>query len=210
VGGRRAIAYIDGFNLYNGLMSRDLGHFRWLDYGALMSAFVQDGEVLAQTKVFTSLMTHEPERLARQKLYLRAVEKRGGVEIIAGEFVRKATDCSACGQTYKRPQEKKSDVSLACHLVADAFDHKLDVVFIVSADSDLTPAVELVKQRFGVNIRLLEVPGRHSKQLVRLADTHLHVTARMLSAAQLPDPVEYAGGGKKIRRIYRPAPWADK
>jgi uncharacterized LabA/DUF88 family protein len=49
-----------------------------------------------------------------------------------------------------RPREKGTDVALAIDLVRSAcFEHEQDVSIVVSADTDLLPALELVVERVG-------------------------------------------------------------
>ena len=42
MGVERAIVYIDGFNLYHGLMQARLGSSRWLDLGAMSQSLLGD------------------------------------------------------------------------------------------------------------------------------------------------------------------------
>ena len=45
-----------------------------------------------------------------------------------------------------KTEEKGSDVNLACHLVADAFEKKCDAAFVISNDSDLLEPIRIARQ----------------------------------------------------------------
>jgi len=47
---------------------------------------------------------------------------------------------------YHSPEEKKTDVNIAVHLIDDALNSRADCFVIVSGDSDLEPAVEWVRK----------------------------------------------------------------
>ncbi len=200
-------AYIDGFNFYHGLMAKGWGRFRWLDYRALMERFTLPEQELVAVKYFTSRVIHEPTSLARQEVYLRALEKRGGVEVITGEYQTRKVQCPKCDRWYKRRQEKKTDVNLATHLVADAYEDHYDCFFLLTADADLVPAAEFVIERHHKPMVLIDPPRRHSDELASLSSSHLHITSSWLSASQLPDPLEWQPRPGRTRQIYRPEEW---
>ncbi|HEY7068758.1 MAG TPA: NYN domain-containing protein [Acidimicrobiales bacterium] len=172
-----------------------------------MSRYLREPQQLTGLKYFTSRMTHQPDRLARQDTYLRALEVRGGVETIAGKFTSRLVRCRKCGKSFRLPQEKRTDVNLASHLVADAFDDRFDTFMLCTADSDLVPAVSLVQERFARRFILIDPPRRHSDELAAMADIHLHARETYYRQSQLPDPVEYTTRTGKVRTIARPRSW---
>jgi hypothetical protein len=204
----RVSAYLDGFNIYNGMMAKGWGHYRWLDYRALLHRYMRPPQELGPVKYFTSRMTHQPEKHARQALYIRALQVRGGIEIIDGTWTMKPVKCTKCKRYFKVPQEKRTDVNLATHLVADAFDDRFDTFVLVTADSDLIPAISYVKERFGKRFMLVDPPRRHDGTLRALADLHLHSRKDFYRQSQLPDPVEYRTRRGRTKRIHRPPSWS--
>lgn len=46
------------------------------------------------------------------------------------------------GQKYFVPEEKKTDVNIAVHILEDAFNHRFDRIVLVSGDSDAQPPIE--------------------------------------------------------------------
>lgn len=206
----RVAAYLDGFNIYNGMMDKGWGRYRWLDYHALMARYLRGEQHLVGVKYFTSRMTHQPDKWNRQQQYLRALEVRGQVEILAGEFQKKPMRCPKCEKWFKVWQEKKTDVQLATHLVADACQDAFDTFILCTADSDLVPAAEYVKRRLGKWFILVDPPRRHSDDLADLADQHLHSREHFYRQSQLPDPVEHPTPRGRIARIHRPPLWTTR
>ena len=57
-----------------------------------------------------------------------------------------APQCTFAGyRKYLKPVEKRTDVNLALHIVSDARVQKPDAICIISGDTDLIPAMELVR-----------------------------------------------------------------
>ena len=202
----RVNVYIDGFNFYYGLMAKGWGRYRWLDYPALISRRIREGQRLGEIKYFTALVTHQPKKVPRQQTYLRALEVQGGISIITGTFENRAIQCPECHVWYKRPKERQTDVNIATHLVSDAYENAFDTAYLVCADSDLIPAVRVV-QRLGKRVVLIDPPKRHSDELAALADHHWHFIESHLRQCQLPNPVVYETKKHRVRRLYRPDAW---
>lgn len=53
-------------------------------------------------------------------------------------------------KTYRvvRPEEKQTDVNVAIHMVADAYEDNCDQQVLVSNDSDYVPSVQMVREKF--------------------------------------------------------------
>jgi uncharacterized LabA/DUF88 family protein len=102
-------------------------------------------------------------------------------------------------------EEKESDVSLAVALVEDAALDMFDTAVVVSADSDLCPAIRAVR-RVAPRKRVVAVfpPRRHSTDLQRHADHLLRIDRRMLQRSQLPGKVVTADGIE----LTRPEHWS--
>ena len=50
--------------------------------------------------------------------------------------------------TYERSREKGIDVKIALDLIIGALDNKYDTAILVSSDTDLVPALDLIRRRF--------------------------------------------------------------
>lgn len=100
-------------------------------------------------------------------------------------------------------EEKRSDVSLAAHLVRDACHKSMDVALVLSNDSDLQTPVTMAEDE---NIIVITVnPHEHNDQPRRLLSGHKRTLSRRhLNQSQLPNPVTIAAD----RKIHRPRKWA--
>ncbi|RPI14975.1 MAG: NYN domain-containing protein [Ignavibacteriae bacterium] len=57
--------------------------------------------------------------------------------------------------TYHRSREKGIDVKLATDLIVGALDDKFDAAIVVSSDTDLIPALDIVRHKFGKHIEYI-------------------------------------------------------
>ena len=203
----RVSVYIDGFNFYNGLKAKGWGRYRWLNIAALSQRLLFEDQELVDVRYFTSLMHHEPESLKRQQHYLAALELDGGVTVHHGRFERREMECSQCGHSYRRPQEKETDVRMAVQMVVDAMNDRFDVALVVTADSDLVPAVETVRSEFGKVVLIVHPPRRHGSQLIEAADGERFISRSWLNQAQFPDPLLLTKPNGKIRTFVKPPSW---
>lgn len=67
---------------------------------------------------------------------------------VLGRLKEKDRECFACGKTWTDHEEKETDVNLAVYLIDLAYQDAYDRALLFSGDSDLVPAVRLVKRRF--------------------------------------------------------------
>lgn len=202
---RRAIVYVDGFNLYFGLKAAGLRHRYWLDIAKLAEQFLLPDQDLVGVKYFTARVSSPPDKVDRQSAYLDALEALGEVEIYEGHFQRKPMRCFSCNARIIRYEEKMTDVQIATSLLIDAFMDEFDVAVIVSGDGDLVPPVKSVIARFPTKaIGVYFPPKRSSLHLEGIAHFARFINDAMLKRSQLPDPV-MSNEGFPIRR---PAEWA--
>lgn len=205
----RVIAYVDAYNVYHGLNDKNLRSLLWLDFAAMFSDRMSVDRRLEVVRYFTSrgrgARQGDQRSDERQGVYIDALKAAGRVTIHDdGKFVSKKLDCPRCGRPFKRPQEKQTDVNLAVHLVADAYQDRFDEAWLMSADADLVPAVRHVKATFA-DKRVVVVPprGRRSDELKDASDGEVLIGLALYRRNQLPDPV--VDGGR--RRYERPREW---
>lgn len=123
---------------------------------------------------------------------------RGASEGIRGRFqtfttgLRPGTDASTCGWTCRRwlsvsYEEKETDVSIAVQLVEDGVRGVFDTALLISADSDLCPAVRSLK-RLSPTKRIIAVfpPRRHSEDLRKAANGMIKINDVTVRNSQLP------------------------
>jgi uncharacterized LabA/DUF88 family protein len=145
--------------------------YHWLDLVALADGLLRPGQQLAKVKHFTARVRRTDDSRLRQIIYLEAISEHcNNLEIVEGRFPEQRRTCRAC-QTRITYEEKESDVSLAVPLAEDAALDRYDTALIVSADSDLCPAIRAVRRvRPGTRIVAVFPPARHSDELRRVAD----------------------------------------
>jgi uncharacterized LabA/DUF88 family protein len=200
----RVAVFIDGYNLYHGMHDRWQRKYLWLDLEALGRRLTKSSQTLAVVRYFTAPVRNDAASLARQKLYLRALQTYPKIDVTLGRFQEKQPSCRACGATWRTYEEKETDVSIAVALVEDAVNDLYDVAILISADSDLCPAIRAVR-RLAPNKRIIAVfpPGRRADALRRACDGVRHLDEVSLRNAQLPDEVPGPAG----LTYKRPAHW---
>ena len=87
---KKTIAYIDGFNLYYGLLQK-MPSYKWLDPSALVKALLRDDHDVIGIKFFTARIRPYPFDAAainRQDIYLKAISQCKGVSVVEGYATR--------------------------------------------------------------------------------------------------------------------------
>lgn len=220
-----AIVYIDGFNLYYGLL-RGTEH-RWLDLQALFEQLLPAYDVI-KIRYFTARIKKgaspaDPTAPDRQKAYLNALRSLAKVEVIEGNFM---IHKSYARRRYRaklfgfiptpralrdrhivpiwKVEEKGSDVNLGAYLVLDAAKGMADLQVLVTSDSDLVEPVRIVTREFKQEIALCFPHGKQSRALDRIPHKFtLWISNGALARNQLANPIRVAGAD-----YYRPNTWA--
>jgi NYN domain len=195
---RKVIAYIDGFNLYHAIDDLEKPHLKWLDLKALAATICGEKETLVATKYFSAHATWLEAPFKRHLAYVAAL-KHVGVDCYIGHFKEKHRHCAKCGATWIGHEEKETDVAIAVELVADAFLNRFDRALIISADSDLGPAIKSVKANFPKKaVNVIAPPGRksHARDLSPLFE----ITSGRLARCLLPPSANDASGALIFKR----------
>ena len=214
--GQKVIAYIDGFNFYNGVLKDRFPSLKWLDLVQFCKILMAGNDVI-KVKYFTALVKEfgDPNRPVRQQVYWRALttlypEK---IEIIKGHFRvdpkflriakyqhmpcsnhdRRRNEETRNSICVMRPEEKGSDVNIAVHLLNDAWTEKYDKALLISNDTDLTEAVRLVETCCNKRVILANpFSWTLSGTAIRLTNLNLelrHIKKEQLIQSQLPSPI---------------------
>jgi uncharacterized LabA/DUF88 family protein len=199
----RVAAYIDGFNLYHGLHENGRRHL-WLDLEGLVLSLLKPGQKLIVVRYFTARVRNNPDSEQRQAMYLKALAAHSSIlDIRYGRFQEKSMKCRKCTKSWTTYEEKESDVGLAVSLVADGLNGLFDTALIVSADSDMSPAIrELRASRPDVRVLAALPPNRNSNDLRTHCDASFSIGAAKIRQAQLPATVMDGP-----HAITRPAYW---
>ena len=192
--------YIDGFNLYYGLLKHT--PYKWLDIAKLCAVLLPH-DTIQSIKFFTanvSARPHDPHLPVRQQTYFRALKTIPNLSIILGHFLTHSVPMTLTGSNptkrvwVDKTEEKGSDVNLATHLLHDAFKGLFNTAVIISNDSDLAEPVKVVKQVLGLPIGILNPHQRHSKTLQQYATFVKRIRQSHLIASQFPTPMTDSKG----------------
>jgi uncharacterized LabA/DUF88 family protein len=192
----RMIVYVDGFNLYHGLHSSSAHRNLWLDLPKLARS-LRPQTSLISVKYFTASVLNEPAAQSRQDTYIAALTAAYPelVEVTMGRYQQKIRRCRNCDHPWHLYEEKETDVNIAVNLVADAAAARADTFLVMSADSDIAPAVRMA-QRLNPGAFFLAAfpPKRFSNELKTLMPVSFQIGRGRISGALLPDSVTAADG----------------
>ena len=124
---KKTIVYIDGYNLYYGLVKGT--KYKWLDMPVLVKSMINDDHEIVAVKYFTAPVKTYPFDAAateRQNVYLQAISVNPAVKTVLGFYAKhpswqpaRADTCKKC-DTAKfglvpivKLEEKRSDVNIA-------------------------------------------------------------------------------------------------
>jgi len=200
-----AIAYVDGFNLYNGLHEVYSHRYLWLDLVALVRT-MRSKSTLLKVKYFTATLLNDPDAQGRQAHYIAALEAAYPdlVEVVYGRYQPKPMTCKTCGAEWTSYEEKETDVNIAVALVSDVASKAATDFYIISGDSDLSPAV---RQAQIDNPKAFCVaffpPQRLSDELVKLMPSSQPIGRNKYAEAQFPETLvtEHATFARPIKWV---------
>jgi uncharacterized LabA/DUF88 family protein len=221
--------YIDGFNLYYGLLKRS--PHKWLDLERFCDQLLPRNTV-AKIHYFTARVDarpQDPDQPNRQLAYLRALETLPRVEVHLGNFMSSVVSqvvvdsdpvtgrpLRAAGQPVLKTdangdpvkawvlksEEKGSDVNLAAHLLRDAYRGACQCAVVISNDSDLLTPIRMAKDDCGLILGLVPPRPKGSVELKALADFIKTPRPHHLANSQFPDPLPVPTGS-----VHKPAGW---
>lgn len=200
----RLIVYIDGFNFYHGMHDKFGRSTLWIDFVALAQSLRPRSHIVA-VKYFTAPVLGDSGAASRQAYHQAAVSARhpNVFEVTQGRYQAKTVTCFHCNTPRVVHEEKETDVNIAVSLVSDAASGAMDSALIVSADSDLAPAVRAAKQfRTHMFIAAAFPPKRFSSELKQLMPASSPIGRDKIRQALLPDTFT-AGSTTYVR----PAKW---
>lgn len=193
--------YIDGFNMYYAL-NQKYPHFKWLNYYQLAKSVLLAHDKIEQVNYFSAYVKWKPDNHKRHQDYVMAL-RWAGVDFISGRFKNKTIHCHRCHRSFTSHEEKQTDVNIAIQLLSDAVEDKYDRAVIISADSDLTPAIVAVRKLFPhKQVGVMFPIDSNCYDLRHEADFQFKMNQKKLQASQFPDEIRI---GKTV--IRRPESW---
>lgn len=151
----------------------------------------------------------------RQDAYCTALESVD-VEVIDGRLEYREKECGVSHCTlakpcfYRSPVEKMTDVNLALNLVEDVARIQPNIALIISADTDLMPAMRRVRGLIPKGLKQVFIPCSESAYKERRVDEFglngwvaRRLTEQVLKDCQFPDTFTLKDGSTATR----PAQW---
>ena len=206
--------FIDGFNVYHSLKDEyDLiknryRHYKyrkylWLDFYTLAQRFTRRRDTLGDVFYFSAHAIWKPAAVRRHKLFISALESQG-IKIILGKFKEKDRFCSNCKTYFSAHEEKQTDVNIGLYLLKEAFRDTYDTAIVLTNDTDLVPAIGMVKDTFPQKKMGVLFPiDRWSSELNAVANFSKKIEKKDLSKSQFPDCVTLPSGVV----LTRPSNW---
>jgi uncharacterized LabA/DUF88 family protein len=201
--------YVDGFNSYYGVIRN--GPHKWLNLERFFCRLRPDDQI-QRIRYFTAKIAGHHS--ANQEAYLLALTTLPLVDVILGRFKAKQVQCMvpACPNPGRRifttQEEKRTDVNIAVWMLHDAQRDLCDRLILVSGDSDLVPAVRMIRDDFPEKEIVAYIPAKNETRGAALelrGEAHKNKTLPMdlLAKSHFPASIDLGGG----RTINKPANW---
>lgn len=161
----RVNVYFDGFNFYYGLKSMGWKQFYWLDLVSFSAKFLRPYQTLGTVSYF-SAVPHDAGKADRQDLLFSVNKLNPQFNLFLGKYMKKRLTCHHCATVFQTFEEKQTDVQIATKMIRDVVLEKCDISILVSADSDLIPPIDFIREINPMHkIIVLFPPGRFSYDL---------------------------------------------
>lgn len=217
----KTIVYIDGYNLYYGLLRKS--PHKWLDLYKLFQENVlnQSAEVM-EVRYYTapvlSKMSDDPDSQQRQRIYLQALRKMppNKIRIIEGKMVASTPFLRLVASIPQVPEmthakvytlnEKNTDVNLASDLITGAWTGAYEQAVVCTNDTDISGALAAVREHHpNIHLGLVApIPGddhrRMASDLIKHTNWAKILSPVHLANSQLPDRIPSTS-------IHKPEKW---
>lgn len=198
---KRSIIYIDGFNFYYGVMKG--GPYKWLNLERFFCR-LRDNDLVQRIRYFTAEV-NGPVHAANQREYLLALTTLPTVDVILGKFKSKQVECRVMGcpvpgrRLFTTFEEKRTDVNIALWILHDAQRDLCDRMVLVSGDSDLLPAITMVKDHWPEKEIIVYIPAKNASrgaalELRAVAHRNKTLPLDLLKKSQFPASVPTGSG----------------
>ena len=201
----KTFIYIDGFNLYYRLKNTP---YKWLDLQKLSKIYLgSEAHQIIQIKYFTAQIkrkSDDPSNVIRQNIYLRAIQTSSNLKIIFGQFKKRQVTGLRCHYkkgkyiegtelvTISKWEEKESDVNIATHITADAFQY--DCVVLISNGTYLKTPLKYVKEHCRKKVGIISPRRDIHIELLNTSHFQKRISNKILKQCQFPEKLQDAKG----------------
>ena len=203
---KKTIIYIDGFNLYYRIKQTP---YKWLNLKKLSQSYLDlKKHQIVKIKYFTAKVKRkkfDSSNVIRQNIYLRAIQSIPELEVILGQFKERQVKGILCDLNDRdllkkdsvrvsKWEEKESDVNIASHIIADAYEKEYECLVLMSNDTDLKTSLKLVKKRLNKQVGIISPRRNIHIELIKICDFRKAITNRVLGQCQFPEIMKDAKG----------------
>jgi uncharacterized LabA/DUF88 family protein len=188
--------YVDGFNLYHALARFKDERVKWLDLRALSQRLIlPKTEEIKAINYFSAYADWLPGPKSRHEEYVKALTAYG-VQCILGHFKSKDRRCKSCGAAWVAHEEKETDVSIGIAMLNDAYKGIYEKAYLVTRDSDLLPAIRMVRAEFPSKKIVAIAPPLmgHSNDLISACHEKKKISPKQVWDCLLPKHVNGPDG----------------
>lgn len=200
---KRVNFYIDGFNFYFGLKSKNWKAYYWLDIVKFCERFLRPGQSLENVYYFTATQKAKSKK-DRQDLFFSANKLNPKFKLVFGKFLKKQIYTPhGIINTF---EEKQTDVNIAVHMIKNVVFDKNDISVLVSGDSDLVPPIDFIRElNPSHKIFCYFPPNRVSVDLMNSSDNYIKLARyeHRFKKSMLPESITLDNG----YIIKRPDKW---
>jgi len=213
----KTIVYIDGFNLFYGLLQHKPN--RWLDLVKFSELIVGPQYEVIAVKYFTAKTKSYPvdhQSELNQHYYWQALSTLPKLKLIEGFYQKSKRlmpfykePCKSCSQipNHLAPvvklEEKRSDVNLATEMLMDAISDTAEAYTLITGDSDLAAPIQAIRYRIRKPIAVFNPHQATCLELKRFASFYKNIPADTPSRCQFPYNLTLPDG----TTIHAPAGW---
>ncbi len=201
---KKVIVYVDGYNFYYGLRNggQKWKRFYWLDMVKLFERMMLPDQELVEVNYYSACPLDDQQAADNQDLLFSANIINPKFKLHLGRYKKKKFKCQNCGFKNKTYEEKESDVRVATGMLVDVFTKRCDITIVVSADSDMIPSVEIIKNFAPEHpIHVFVPPTQKTYALASKCDNVVwleHYKARC-AQSMLPEEIVLPNGHKLVR-----------
>ena len=219
----RTIVYIDGYNLYYGLLKNS--PYKWLDLFSLFQNHVLDKsaeviEVRYYTAPLLGKMSDDPKSPQRQRIYIQALKTvhPNKITIIEGRMESSTPFQRLVNPILEAPNlkavkvwdftEKKTDVNLATDMLSAAWRGICEQIVLCSNDTDLEGAFRNIHEHLPhIKMGLVApIPGNDHRKINNDLKRYAHWTKELspihLENSQFPRVIT-----RNSKPIIKPTEW---
>ena len=118
-----------------------------------------------------------------------------GVKSVLGKFKKKYIHCPKCNRSFERHEEKATDVNIALYAYRLAATSKVEQVVLVTGDTDLIPAINMIKEDFpSISVGVIFPYNRFNHELKNTTHFHHTTSEKILSNFRLSNKIVKSNG----------------